>query len=44
MGKNWKARERKEHKKKTGMKISGRSILIIPNILKKRADKIKEKK
>ena len=44
MGKNWKARDRKQHKKKTGMKISGRSILIIPDILKKKAEKIKNAK
>ena len=42
MGKNWKARARKQRKDKTGMKISGRSILIIPEIQKKRADKIKQ--
>ena len=44
MGKNWKARDKKRIKKKTGMQISGRSILIIPEIYRKRAEKLKEKK
>ena len=44
VAKNWRARARKQHKKKTGMKISGRSILIIPDIHRKRAEKIKNAK
>lgn len=44
MARNWKARDRKQHRKKTGMRISGRSVLIIPEIHRKRAEKLKEKK
>ena len=43
VAKNWRARARKHLKKKTGMKISGRSILIIPEIQRKRAEKLKKK-
>jgi hypothetical protein len=44
MTNKWERRERKQHKKKTGMKISGRSILVIPEIQRKRAEKIKHEK
>ena len=40
----WKRRERKQHKKKTGMRISGRSILDIVEIQRKRAEKIRREK
>jgi hypothetical protein len=44
MGKNWKNRERKQRKSKTGMKISGRSVLTIQEIQRKRAEKIRDEK
>ena len=44
MTNKWKRRERKQHKKKTGMRISGRSILDIVDITRKRAEKLKKKK
>ena len=37
MGKNWKARDRKQHKDKTGMRVSGRSLLTIAEIMRKHA-------
>ena len=44
MTSKWKRRERKQHKKKTGMRISGRSILDIVAIQRKRAKKIRDAK
>jgi len=44
VGKNWKARDKKRIKKKTGMRISGRSLLTIIDARVKRAKKEKEKK
>ena len=37
-------RETKHHKKRYGMRISGRSLLTIQEILEKRADKAAAKK
>jgi hypothetical protein len=33
----WKRREAKLHKKKTGMRVSGRSIFTLQEVLKKKA-------
>lgn len=40
----WKRRERKQRKEKTGMKISGRSLLTILDVQRKRAEKAKSKR
>jgi len=39
----WERRDKKRHKKKHGMRIVGRSILLLDEIIKKRAKKKKEK-
>ncbi len=44
MTNKWKRRERKQQKKKTGMRISGRSILDIVALQRKRAEKIRDEK
>lgn len=40
----WKRREKKLVKKKTGMRVTGRSVFVLQDILKKKADKAKQKK
>lgn len=37
----WDRRDKKRNKERYGMKIRGRSILIIPEILRKRAEEVK---
>jgi len=37
----WERRDRKRHKQKNGMKISGRSLLTIIDIQRKRAEEVK---
>lgn len=37
----WDRRDKKRQKQRYGMKISGRSILVIPEILRKRAEEVK---
>ena len=44
MGKNYKARDRKKRKERTGMQISGRSLLTIIDARVNRARKEKKKK
>ena len=38
----WKRREKKLVKKKTGMRVTGRSVFVLQDILKKKADKAKK--
>lgn len=37
----WNRRDRKRHKKKHGMRISGRSVLTLSEIIKEKARKVK---
>jgi hypothetical protein len=37
----WERRDRKRHKQKNGMKISGRSVLTIVDIQRKRAEEVR---
>lgn len=39
-----KDRDRKRHKKYQGMRVSGKSVFLIQEIQRKRAEKIKQKK
>lgn len=39
--KNYKARERKQNKKKNGMRVSGRSVLLLERLTVEKAERIK---
>jgi len=43
MPKNWQARERKQQKKRYGMKVSGRSAFVIEEAARKRDARFVEK-
>ena len=43
MPRNWEARERKQNKKRYGMKVSGRSAFVIEEAQKKRDQKFIER-
>ena len=43
MGKNWQNRDRKQRKKKNGMRISGRSLFTLIDIQEKKAKKIRRR-
>ena len=40
----WKRRDRKRFKRRYGMRISGRGVKLLQEIIRKRADKIRSKK
>ena len=44
MPKNWEAREAKQNKRRFGMKVSGKSIFLLQEMIGRRAREAKERK
>ena len=44
MTSGWKSRDRKQRKKKSGMRISGRSVFTLQEEIRKREEKLRERK